>query len=66
METFEVIIAKSLQKVSKSIRFFSKLHMVKSPCSNPYKTCCLLRLLRPFLQNVSGKYQKGIMFISKS
>ncbi len=51
---------------SKSIRIFSKLHMVKSPCSNPYKTCRLLRLVRHFWQNGSGKYQKSIMFISKS
>ena len=49
----------------KSIRFFSRLHMVESPCSKPYKTCRLFRLLGPLLQNGTKKYQKSIRFIGK-
>ena len=49
----------------KNVGFNSKTHMGNSPCSNPYKTCPLLRLLSPFLQNGSKKYQESIMFISK-
>ena len=32
----------------------------------PYKTCRLLRLLVPFLQNDLKKYQKSIRFFTKS
>ena len=49
-----------LPRSSKKHYVFSKLDMVKYPCSNPYKTCRLLRLLRPFLQNSSEKHQKAL------
>ena len=43
--------AKGSSKSSKNVGVNSKTHMVKSPCSNPYKTCRLLMLLGPFWQN---------------
>ena len=50
----------------KNVGFNSKTRMVDCPCSNPCKTCRLLTLLNPFLQNVSKRYPKSIMLISKS
>ena len=49
-----------------TIRFIDKTHMAFRRVANPYKTCRLLRLLGPFWQNGSKKYQKSIRFISKS
>ena len=49
-----------------TIRFIDKTHMAFRRVANPYKTCRLLRLLGPFWQNGSKKYQKSIRFISES
>ncbi len=46
--------------------FISETHMVIPSCAKPYKTCRLLILLGPFLQNGTENYQKSIGFISKS
>ena len=62
----KVEVVLRLRKTSKKHWLHNVLELPEKLLKIPYKTCRLWRLLRPFSQNGSEKYQKSIRFIRKT
>jgi len=62
----KVEVVLRLRKTSKKHWLHNVLELPEKLLKIPYKTCRLWRLLRPFSQNGSEKYQKSIRFFTKS